>query len=79
MQDLTGKGLSKELLLPIIEELYAEESGDIEFDQIKVLLEKKHYDPGSIDYKEKQKIMAFLMRRGFQISTIRKAMDWCEE
>ena len=79
MQDLTGKGLSKELLLPIIEELYAEESGDIEFDQIKVLLEKKHYDPGSIDYKEKQKIMAFLMRRGFQISTIRKAMNWCEE
>lgn len=79
MQDLTGKGLSKELLLPIIEELYAEESGDIEFDQIKVLLEKKHYDPGNIDYKEKQKIMAFLMRRGFQISTIRKAMNWCEE
>lgn len=79
MQDLTGKGLSKELLLPIIEELYAEESGDIEFDQIKVLLEKKHYDPGSIDYKEKQKIMAFLMRRGFQISTIRKAMNWCED
>ncbi|MBE5822862.1 MAG: regulatory protein RecX [Butyrivibrio sp.] len=79
MQDLTGKGLSKELLLPIIEELYAEENGDIEFDQIKVLLEKKHYDPGSIDYKEKQKIMAFLMRRGFQISTIRKAMNWCED
>ena len=79
MQDLTGKGLSKELLLPIIEELYAEESGDIEFDQIKVLLEKKHYDPGSIDYKEKQKIMAFLMRRGFQISTIRKAMNYFDE
>ena len=79
IQDLTGKGLSKEMLHPIIEELYAEESGDIEFDQIKVLLEKKHYDPGSIDYKEKQKIMAFLMRRGFQMSTIKKAMNYFDE
>ncbi|MBP3278082.1 MAG: regulatory protein RecX [Butyrivibrio sp.] len=79
MQDLTGKGLSKEMLHPIIEELYAEESGDIEFDQIKVLLEKKHYDPGSVDYKEKQKIMAFLMRRGFQMSTIKKAMNYFDE
>lgn len=79
MQDLTGKGLSKELLLPIIEELYAEESGDVELEQVKALLDKKHYDPDMTDFKEKQKIMAFLMRRGFQMSTIKKAMNYFDE
>ncbi|MBE5829564.1 MAG: regulatory protein RecX [Butyrivibrio sp.] len=79
IQDLITKGISKDMLMPIVEELYSEESGDVELDQVKELLNKKHYDPDNTDFKEKQKIMAFLMRRGFQMSTIRKGMNYFDE
>lgn len=75
IQDLTGKGISKDDLMPIIEELYAEDNGEAELDQIKTLLVKKHYDPQTSDYKEKQKIMAFLMRKGYNLSDIKRAME----
>ena len=75
IQDLSGKGISKDIFMPIVEELYMEEDSDVEREQIRKLLIKKHYDPEETDFKEKQKIMAFLMRKGFQMSDIRKAMD----
>ena len=75
IRDLTGKGISKELLLPIMEELYTE-TDDVELEQIKKLLVKKHYDKEQTDYKEKQKLMAFLLRKGFGMSDIRKALDY---
>ncbi len=79
IQDLITKGISKEILMPIIEQLYLQEDGDIELEQVKALLEKKHYDQDMTDFKEKQKIMAFLMRRGFQMSTIKRAMNCYED
>ena len=75
IQDLTAKGISKDVLMPIIEELYADDGGESELEQIKKLLTKKHYDPETTDFKEKQKIMAFLLRKGFQMSDIRRGMD----
>lgn len=75
IQDLTGKGISKDIFMPIVEELYVEEDSDVELDQIRKLLAKKHYDPEETDFKDKQKIMAFLLRKGFQMSDIRRAMD----
>ena len=78
IQDLTGKGISKDVILPIIEELYeqANEASDtdIEQEQIAKLLEKKHYSD-DMEYKEKQKIMGFLLRRGYSMDSIRKAMN----
>ena len=79
VQDLIKKGINKELLMPVLEEIYSEDSGDVELEQVRALLDKKHYDPEMYDFKEKQKLMAFLMRRGFQMSTIRKAMDCFDE
>ena len=79
IQDLSGKGISKDIFMPIVEELYVEEDSDVELDQIKKLLIKKHFDPELTEYKEKQKIMAFLMRKGFQMSDIRRAMDLYDE
>ncbi len=76
IQDLTGKGISKDIFMPIVEELYMEEDSDIELDQIRKLLAKKHYDPEQADFKEKQKIMAFLVRKGFQMADIKRAMDF---
>lgn len=75
IQDLTGKGISKDDLMPIIEELYAEDNGEAELDQIKTLLIKKHYDPQTSDFKDKQKITAFLMRKGYNLSDIKRAME----
>ncbi len=76
IQDLSGKGISKDIFMPIVEELYMEEDSDIELDQIRKLLAKKHYDPEQADFKEKQKIVAFLVRKGFQMADIKRTMDF---
>jgi regulatory protein len=42
---------------------------------IRELLHKKHYDPeAETDWKEHQKIYAFLVRKGFSAEAIRKAI-----
>ncbi len=69
-QDLLQKGIDKETAREAIDEAY---EGD-EDAQIRALLEKKHYDP-NMDRKEKQRIYAFLMRRGFPASKILRAME----
>ena len=73
-QDLQTKGIARE----VIEQAWAkwQEQGGTqdELTMIKELLEKKHYQPETTDYKERQKIYAFLMRKGFQAEQIRKAM-----
>ena len=74
IQDLAQKGISKDQLETILEELYGDEESDLENEQIGRLLIKKHFDP-SMDFKEKQKIAAFLMRKGYSMSNIRKAME----
>ncbi len=78
IQDLVQKGIGKDFLMPIIEEIYEEadvESGeDVELEQIQNLLTKKHYDK-DMEFKDKQKIMAFLMRRGYSMDKIRHATE----
>ncbi|WP_026661474.1 regulatory protein RecX [Butyrivibrio proteoclasticus] len=77
LQDLTGKGISKDVTISIMDELYSESeeiSGDIEAEQINKLLIKKHFDK-DMDYKDKQKIMGFLVRRGYTMDSIRRAME----
>lgn len=78
IQDLVQKGIGKDILMPIMEEIYEEagsESGeDVELEQIQKLLIKKHYDK-EMEYKDKQKIMAFLMRRGYSMDKIKRAME----
>lgn len=78
IQDLVQKGIGKDILMPIMEEIYEEagsESGeDVELEQIQKLLTKKHYDK-DMEYKDKQKIMAFLMRRGYSMDKIKRAME----
>ncbi len=76
IQDLSNKGIDKELISSIIDELYSDEDSDVELDQISKLLAKKHYDD-SMDFKDKQKIMAFLLRKGYSMSNIKHAMDNC--
>jgi regulatory protein len=79
VQDLSNKGIDKEAILRIFDEVYSdydsEEVENAEYQQIEKLLEKKHYS-SDMDFKEKQKIMAFLLRRGYNMDSIRKCMDF---
>lgn len=74
-QDLQGKGI----LATTIEEAWQvwRENGGKQDEQamIRELLYKKHYDTeGETDWKERQKIYAFLARKGFSAEAIRKAI-----
>ncbi|MBP3819219.1 MAG: regulatory protein RecX [Butyrivibrio sp.] len=78
VQDLSTKGIDKQTILDIFDELESEglfESvSETELNQIEHLLQKKHFNP-EMEYKEKQKIMAFLLRKGYSMDLVKKAMD----
>ena len=75
-QDLLGKGIASST----IEEAWQSwrENGGEQDEQrmIRELLMKKHFDPEAegTDWKERQKIYAFLARKGFSQEAIRKAV-----
>ena len=76
-QDLAQKGIKTD----IIEEAFYECYGDNENPEIEMcvkLLKKKHYNPDLSSYEEKQKLKAFLFRKGFQNDSILKAMSMIE-
>ena len=50
-------------------------TSDIELEQAKAFVEKKHIDIENADYKELQKIKATLYRKGFSMDIINKALD----
>ncbi len=70
-QDLYRKGISKETVDAAEEEI---EPPDEE-SQIRALLMKRHYDPANADPKERQRTIAFLARRGYDMNLIRHAMQ----
>lgn len=67
---LEQKGLKSELVDDILEEMYAEKS---ESDTIREIIQKKHWNLSEMETKEKQKAIAYLMRKGFSYEEIRKA------
>ena len=52
-----------------------EEEIQIELTQAHKLLQKKHYDRENTDWKEKQKIQAYLLRKGIRNSVIKSVMS----
>ncbi|WP_029321610.1 regulatory protein RecX [Butyrivibrio sp. AE3004] len=74
-QDLMQKGIRTDIIDRIIENAYREEKNNPELDICVSLLRKKHYDPDTITYEEKQKLMAFLYRKGFGNEVITKALS----
>lgn len=75
-EKLMIKGISKAILNQALDDSYddVEEQQEIEEQQAKKLLEKKKYNAETMDWKEKQKIYAFLLRKGISSSIIRKVM-----
>ena len=79
-EKLTLKGMDKEILERAFRDSYEEEEQkELELQQAIKLLDKKKYDASTADWKEKQKIYAFLTRKGISGSVIRKAMYLSEE
>ncbi len=72
--DLTQKGIEKDLIQRLFYELEEESKMTDETVLIENILKKKHLEPASMDYKERQKIMAHLNRKGFSSEQIRKVM-----
>lgn len=72
-QDLLQKGISKEILREALRDW--EENGGIqdELAMIQELLEKKHYT-SDCDLKEKRRIYAFLLRKGYSAERVQEAM-----
>ncbi len=73
---LLKKGVNREVVSTTIEEIKEEKgySEENESQMIRSLLEKRHYDPDTADEKEKRRQIAFLMRRGFSYSEIRRGL-----
>lgn len=80
-QDLLKRGIDKKTL----EQAWAEweRDGGSQDDQamIRALLEKKGFDPQNAQREDRQKMYAFLMRRGFSGEEVRRAVladfgDW---
>jgi len=78
VNDLSSKGISKQIIIDTFEELENEgvfgNISENELNQITNLLNKKHYR-SDMEYKDKQKILAFLLRKGYDMDLIKKAME----
>jgi len=76
--DLLKKGIDKQ---EISEAFKACEKSGYKIDetwQIQEWIRKKSYDTNTTDIKEKQKMMAFLFRKGFDVSSIHRVLN-CDE
>ena len=45
---------------------------------IEALMRKRNYNPETADAKEKQKMMGYLMRKGFSYQDVRNVLQVCE-
>lgn len=73
-QDLMRKGISKDTIRIVFEELEEQGTSQDEGAMIRRLLEKKKYDPQTATGQEKQRMYAFLYRRGFRAEVISRAL-----
>ena len=68
--DLLRKGVDKEVIDVAIQEEY---EGD-ERKMIQDLLDKRQFDPVHADYRETNRMMAFLLRRGFTMEDVKHCL-----
>ena len=80
-QKLREKGVAQDIISDVCEDYYGD-NNDCELNQAVSLIEKRtaKININDMDYNEKQKLMAYLYRRGFGFDIINKAIDKvCEE
>lgn len=69
--DLMQKGVARDTIEQALEEEFAAD----EREKIRKLIEKRHYDYGTRDRKEQQRMYQFLLRRGYKSSDILAVMN----
>ena len=74
-QDLYRKGLTKETIEQAWQTWESKGGTQDEYAMIQTLLQKKHYTPETADYKEKQKLYAYLARKGYSPDSIHHALQ----
>ena len=75
-EKLRLKGIEQDILHRAFSDSYDEEEEiQIDLAQALKLLQKKRYDRENMDGKEKQKIQAYLLRKGIRNSVIKSAMS----
>lgn len=72
--DLMRKGISMEKIRQVYEQCAEENSLTAEEELIHKFLEKKHFNKESATYKECQKMVGFLYRKGFELDQIYKVI-----
>lgn len=73
--DLLKKGIAGETIEAAFEEAVGNDRENLEREQIIRLAEKRHFIPQTATYEEKQKMMAFLYRKGFSVDSIRSVLS----
>lgn len=73
-RDLMGKGVAKEIIREVMGNMSVKGELPNEISIARKWLKKKNYNPETATNKEKQKISAFLYRKGFQMDTIRSVL-----
>ena len=74
-QDLQRKGIDRKLTQQVFTELEEEGASQDEETMIRALLQKKKYDAKMATRQEKQRMYAFLYRRGFHSEAINRALS----
>lgn len=69
-QELFQKGIEKQVITEAFEETEAVPEEEL----IRRWIEKRHYDASAADLKERQRMYAFLARKGFSGSAISRAL-----
>ncbi len=69
---LCQKGIAKEEIEQALSDYYDQEDSKTAIESI---LRKKKFEPETADYKEKQKIGGYLMRKGFRYEEIRQVLQ----
>ena len=65
------KGLSKEIVEKGFETAQMADVSEV----ILKYMQKKHIDPETCDYEQKQRFFAYMMRKGFQIEELKMVFD----
>lgn len=72
--ELQQKGISGETIEEAFLEAYGEEEEDAELTAIRRAIAKKTIDPDTLSYEAKQKLIASLYRKGFDLSKIKQCL-----
>jgi regulatory protein len=74
IRELQQKGIEDTLIQEVWEECAGEDERNLEREQILYWVQKKHFCAETADFKEKQRMMAFLYRKGFKVEDIRSVL-----